>query len=81
MADVLVKDTFSSGGILDSFGKLYSQNDSEWILQIHAYVADKLIRSHFKSGAYLVKKDNGCCLAKIIETMPVGPFLISLAQP
>ena len=80
MADVLVKDTFSPGGILDSFGKLYSQNDSERILQIHACVADKHIRPHSKSGAYLVEKDNGCCNAESVETKLASPFLISLAQ-
>ena len=36
--------------------KLYNQNYFERILQIPVCVADKLIRPHSKSGAYLVEK-------------------------
>ena len=54
MAYVLVKDTFRWNSEL--VWKLYSQNDSERILQIHVCVNDKLIRHHSKSGAYLIEK-------------------------
>ena len=51
---MLVKDTF--GWNSELVQKLYSQIYFERILQIPVCVADKLIRPHSKSGAYLVEK-------------------------
>ena len=59
-----------------SLKTLYSQNDSEGILQIPLCVAAKLIRPHSKSGAYMVEKDSGCCILGIVGNKLTGPLLI-----